>query len=165
MPAAFDPPPTQATTASGSRPIWSRHCAAFPGRSPTESRAQSSETGAGRPRSRWCNASFRRAHPVAHRLVGRVAKVREPVVTGTHVGAQRLHVEDVELLAADVFLAHVDRAVEPEQAQAVAVATPCWPAPVSAITRFLPMRRASSPWPIALLILWAPVWFRSSRFR
>ena len=40
----------------------------------------------------------------------------------------------------------------------MAVATPCWPAPVSAMTRFLPIRFASSACPSALLILWAPVW-------
>ena len=33
----------------------------------------------------------------------------------------------------------------PNSAQTVAVATPCWPAPVSAMIRVLPMRRASSP--------------------
>ena len=32
----------------------------------------------------------------------------------------------------------------PSRAQAVAVATPCWPAPVSAITRDFPRRRVSS---------------------
>ena len=53
----------------------------------------------------------------------------------------------------------------PNSAHAVAVATPCWPAPVSAMTRVLPVRRASSTWPKVLLILWAPVWQRSSRFR
>ena len=52
----------------------------------------------------------------------------------------------------------------PSSAAAVAVATPCWPAPVSAITRGLPMRRVRSPCPIVLLILWAPVCSRSSRF-
>ena len=50
-------------------------------------------------------------------------------------------------------------------AQAVAVATPCWPAPVSAITRVLPMRLAKSTWPSTLLILWLPVWFSSSRLK
>ena len=50
-------------------------------------------------------------------------------------------------------------------AAAVAVATPCCPAPVSAMSRRLPIRSASSDWPIVLLILWAPVWFRSSRLR
>ena len=39
----------------------------------------------------------------------------------------------------------------------VAVATPCWPAPVSAMIRVLPMRFARRIWPIALLILCAPV--------
>ena len=36
------------------------------------------------------------------------------------------------------------------------MATPCWPAPVSAMTRVLPRRRVSSAWPSALLILCAP---------
>ena len=48
---------------------------------------------------------------------------------------------------------------------AVAVATPCCPAPVSAMMRCLPIRRASSACPSALLILCAPVCSRSSRFR
>ena len=46
----------------------------------------------------------------------------------------------------------------------MAVATPCWPAPVSAITRGLPILRVSRCWPRELLSLWAPVWSRSSRF-
>ena len=45
----------------------------------------------------------------------------------------------------------------------MAVATPCWPAPVSAMTVVLPIRLASSTWPRTLLILWEPVWLRSSR--
>ncbi len=45
----------------------------------------------------------------------------------------------------------------PNSAQAVAVATPCWPAPVSAMMRVLPMRRASNSCPRQLLILCAPV--------
>src|SRR5205814_1128693 len=48
---------------------------------------------------------------------------------------------------------------------AVAGATPCWPAPGSAMTRVLRRRLVSSAWPSALLILWAPVWARSSRLR
>ena len=46
----------------------------------------------------------------------------------------------------------------------MAVATPCCPAPVSAITRVLPIRLVSSACPSTLLILCEPVWFRSSRF-
>ena len=53
----------------------------------------------------------------------------------------------------------------PNRAQAVAVATPCCPAPVSAMILRFPRRRASTTWPSALLILCAPVWFRSSRLR
>ena len=49
--------------------------------------------------------------------------------------------------------------------QTVAVATPCWPAPVSAMIRVLPMRIASRIWPMQLLILCAPVWFSSSRLK
>ena len=52
---------------------------------------------------------------------------------------------------------------KPNRAAAVAVATPCWPAPVSAMTADLPMSRVSSAWPSTLLILWEPVWVRSSR--
>ena len=53
----------------------------------------------------------------------------------------------------------------PKRAATVAVATPCMPAPVSAMMRCLPMRLASRIWPMQLLILCAPVWFRSSRLR
>ena len=45
----------------------------------------------------------------------------------------------------------------PNSAAAVAVATPCWPAPVSATRLVLPMRRAKRVWPSTLLILWLPV--------
>ena len=53
----------------------------------------------------------------------------------------------------------------PKSAATVAVATPCIPAPVSAMSRRLPMRRASSACPMVLFTLCAPVWLRSSRFR
>ena len=52
----------------------------------------------------------------------------------------------------------------PRRAHAAADATPCWPAPVSAMTRFAPSFFASSTWPMELLILCAPVCARSSRF-
>ena len=45
----------------------------------------------------------------------------------------------------------------------MAAATPCWPAPVSAIIRCLPIRTVSSAWPTTLLSLCEPVWARSSR--
>ena len=86
-------------------------------------------------------------------------------MTADHLGAQGLHLEDVQPLAADVLLAHVDLALQAEQGGGRGVATPCWPAPVSAMMRGLPMRRVSRAWPMQLLILWAPVWLRSSRLR
>ena len=93
-------------------------------------------------------------------------KVAVPVGDGDHLGPQQPHPVDVEGLAAGVLLPHVDHARHPQQgAAAVAVATPCWPAPVSAMRRVLPIFWASRAWPKTLLILWAPVWFKSSRFR
>ena len=41
--------------------------------------------------------------------------VRLPLSTGNDLGAQRPHLEDVELLPAHVFLAHVDLALQAEQ--------------------------------------------------
>jgi len=46
---------------------------------------------------------------------------------------------------------------KPNLAHIVAVATPCMPAPVSAMTRGLPMRLASMIWPSTLFTLCAPV--------
>ncbi len=45
----------------------------------------------------------------------------------------------------------------PNFAHNVAVATPCMPAPVSAMMRVLPMRMASMIWPSTLFTLCAPV--------
>ena len=53
----------------------------------------------------------------------------------------------------------------PSNAAAVALATPCWPAPVSAIILRLPILFASNACPRTLFILCEPVWFKSSRFR
>ena len=80
-------------------------------------------------------------------------RVRDPCVDRHDLGAEQPHPGDVERLPVGVDLAHVDHALEAEQRAAVAVATPCWPAPVSAITRVLPIRLASRAWPSTLLIL------------
>ena len=53
----------------------------------------------------------------------------------------------------------------PISAAAVAVATPCWPAPVSAITRVLAMRFVRSARPSTWFVLWAPPCSKSSRLR
>ncbi|CAK9146823.1 unnamed protein product [Ilex paraguariensis] len=49
-------------------------------------------------------------------------------------------------------------------AEAAAIAIPCWPAPVAATTKFRPIRLASIACAMALLILCAPPWLRSSLF-
>ena len=91
--------------------------------------------------------------PVAHGFADRVFQRAAAVGDADHLGAEQPHAEDVEPLAAHVLLAHVDDASKPNSAQTVAVATPCWPAPVSAMMRCLPMRLASSAWPSAVVDL------------
>ena len=53
-------------------------------------------------------------HPVAHRFVDGVAERARAAGDGAHFGAEQLHAEDVRRLAANVFFAHVDDAVEAE---------------------------------------------------
>ena len=97
-------------------------------------------------------------HPVAHRLVDGVAERPRTARHGAHLGAQRPHDEDVELLPADVFLAHVDDAGQPEEGagggggDAVLAG-----AGLGDDARFLPIRSVSSAWPMVLLILCAGV--------
>ena len=89
--------------------------------------------------------------------------VRSPVVTGVTVAPIRRMRPTFGAWRAMSTSPMYTVQGRPMRAQAAAVATPCWPAPVSAITRFAPMRLASSTWPIELLILCAPVCARSSR--
>ena len=57
------------------------------------------------------------------------------------LGTEQPHPGDVQRLPPGVLLAHVDHAFETQVAPRPSrVATPCWPAPVSAITRVLPIR-------------------------
>ena len=89
--------------------------------------------------------------------------VAEPDETGTTVAPSifiRNTLSDWRLQSSEPMYTTHSR---PRRAHTVAVATPCWPAPVSAMIRFLPSRSARSPWPTALLILCAPVKASSSR--
>ena len=90
--------------------------------------------------------------------------VRLPLSHGLDLGAEQAHAEHVERLA----LRRRRRPCTPctparSARRRSRVATPCWPAPVSATSRVLPIRLASSAWPRTLLILCEPVWLRSSR--
>ena len=65
-------------------------------------------------------------------------------VHANHLGAEQLHPVNVERLPAHVSSVPMyTRHRRPRSAAAVATATPCCPAPVSAMTRALPIRRAS----------------------
>ncbi len=92
-------------------------------------------------------------------------RVRDPLVTG------RTSAPIVRMMKTFSFCRRTSSSPmytthgSPNRAQAVAVATPCCPAPVSAMTRVLPIRRVRSACPMVLLILCAPVWFRSSRLK
>ena len=116
MPIALEPPPTQAATASGSRPVSSSTC----------SRASS-------PMTRWKSRDHQRERvrpgdraeqvvggvdvgdPVAHRLVDRVLERPRAGADRDDRRAEQLHPGDVERLPAGVLLAHVDHALEAEQ--------------------------------------------------
>ena len=83
--------------------------------------------------------------------------VFEPEVTGTTVAPSSFMRKTlIDWRAMSVSPMYTTHSI-PMRAQTVAVATPCWPAPVSAMMRRLPMRRAISAWPMVLLILCAPV--------
>ena len=105
-----------------------------------------------------------RRDPVAQRLVDRVLeRARCPDVTGTTSAPSSFMRNTLSAWRSTSTAPMNTMQSRPNSAAAVAVATPCWPAPVSAMTRCLPMRRVSSAWPSTLLILCEPVWVRSSR--
>ncbi len=115
MPAEFDPPPTQATTSSGSRPICSRHWR--PGLAANH-RLEVPHNHRKRMRSDDGTEDVVRVgdrrHPIPHGFIDRVAERSRAGRHRSHLGSEHPHVEHVEPLAADVFLTHVDHAVEPE---------------------------------------------------
>ena len=111
MPIALEPPPTQARTASGSRPLALEHLLArLVADDPLEvahHRRERVRAGDG------AEDVVRRldvGDPVAERLVDRVL---EGARAGGHrddLGAEQPHAGDVERLPAGVLLAHVDDA-------------------------------------------------------
>jgi hypothetical protein len=103
--------------------------------------------------------------PVAHRFVERVLQGLGTGFHRHHGRAQQLHAVDVLGLALDVLAAHVDHAF-----QAEARADGGGGDAVLAGAGFgddarLAHALGQQAWPITLLILWAPVWFRSSRLK
>ena len=163
-PIALEPPPTAATTALGSAPNRSWNWAR-----------------ASRPTTDWKsriivgNGCGPTTEPIANRYFSgsaaytsnaeSTASFRERPSRSTEttfVPSRRMRTTLGCCLATSIAPMWISQS-RPTIAAAVARATPCWPAPVSAIRLRLPMRLASSASPIVWLILWAPVWFRSSR--
>ena len=167
VPIAFDPPPTHATTKSGSLPSRSsRHLRA---RFVADDALELAHHPRERVRThRRAEAVVRRldaATHAAHRFVDRVLQRRAPRLHRHDLGAEQLHAPHVERLALDVDRAHVDRAVEPEQRgggrgrDAVLAGAGLGD---HALLAHAPREQA---WPSTLLILCEPVCVRSSRFR
>ena len=112
---ALEPPPTQATSASGSRPSASRICSRASLADHRLEVAHHLRIGvrAG-GRADQVVGVVDVGDPVAQRLVHGVLQRAAPEVTGAHLGAQQLHAEDVGLLPLDVGRAHVDHAGQAE---------------------------------------------------
>ena len=108
-------------------------------RSPGGTRAPSTGTGAGPSPSRGSSACVSTV-ATQSRIASLTASfsVRLPELHGVDLGAEQPHAEHVERLALDVDRAHVDLALHARAAPPPwRVATPCWPAPVSATSRRL----------------------------
>ncbi len=115
-PIAFDPPPMQATAASGSRPSASCNCAL---RLLADHRLEVAHHH--RIRMRAGDGADQVVgvldvgDPVAHRLVHRVLQRAGARRHRLHLGAEQLHAEHVGLLPLHVGRAHVDGAGQAEQ--------------------------------------------------
>ena len=113
---AFEPPPTHAMHASGSRPAWPRIWRA---RLVADHRLEVAHHGrvGVRPerRAEQVVGVADVGHPVADRFVDRVLQRARAAVDRAHLRAQQPHAEDVRLLAGHVDAAHVDHARQPQQ--------------------------------------------------
>jgi len=101
--------------------------------------------------------------PVTHGFADGVLECAAAVGDADYVGAEEAHAEDVETLTAHVFFAHVDGAIEAEERADGGCRDAVLPSAGFGDDAALAHARASSAWPRQLLILWAPVWSRSSR--
>ena len=114
-PIALEPPPTQAATASGSTPYFSRHCARASSPMPAGEVADHARE---RVRAGGGAEQVRRVvdggDPVAERLVDGVLEGAAAGVDRDDLRAEQTHPDHVERLALHVDRAHVDGAVEAE---------------------------------------------------
>jgi hypothetical protein len=103
--------------------------------------------------------------PVTNRLARRLLQRLRAELDGTDLRAEEPHAFDVRMLAPDVLGAHVDDALEAEASAHRRRRDPVLAGAGLGDDAPLAEPRASRIWPSALLILCAPVWFRSSRLR
>ena len=91
-------------------------------------------------------------------------RVRAAGRDGDDLRAEQAHPGDVERLPAGVLLAHVDHALQARAGRGGGGRDPVLAgAGLGDDPRSCPSARVSSAWPSTLLILWEPVWLRSSR--
>ena len=116
VPIAFEPPPTQARTRSGSRPAASQHLGARLLAEPALKVAHQRRVG-GRPHRGADHVVGRRHIGTQSRIAADTASfsVRAPASTPTTSAPSRCHPLDVRPLAAHVLRAHVHHALETEQ--------------------------------------------------
>ena len=115
-PIAFDPPPTQAITASGSRPAMASTCSLrLHPDDPLEVAHHGRERVRAHHRADAVVAGVDRGHPVAERLVDGVLERPAARRDRHHLGAEQPHPGHVQRLPLGVLLAHVDDAVQAEQ--------------------------------------------------
>ena len=116
MPIAFEPPPTQAATTSGSRPTALEHLrAGLVADHPLVLAHHQRERVRAGDGAEHVVRGLDVGHPVAHRLVDRVLQRARAGGHRHDGGAEQLHPHDVERLPAGVLLAHVDRALQAHQ--------------------------------------------------
>ena len=117
VPAALEPPPTQATTTSGSAP--SSRSAHWPRGFVADDALQlAHHVGEGMGSHDRAEAVVRRVdrgHPLPHGFVHSVLQGPAARRHGADLGTEELHPEHVELLALGVHLAHEHRAFEAEE--------------------------------------------------
>ena len=166
-PMAFEPPPMQATSVSGSRPSASMHLLA---RLVADHRLEvahhrrigmraGGRADAGRRCRRHWSTQSRSASFMAS------LSVAEPDCHRPHLGAEQLHAEDVGLLPLDVGRAHVDDAGQAEaradRRGGDAVLAGAGLGDDARLAHALGQQDLAEQ----LLILCAPVWLSSSRLK
>ena len=113
---AFDPPPTQAITAVGRRPSFSRICSFI---SMTDAAMKIAHHGRIGMRAERAAQQIMSCpdvgDPVAHGLADRVLQRLRAGGNAAHFRAEQPHAQDVQLLPLHVHVAHVDHALHAEQ--------------------------------------------------